>query len=235
LITLYQFPISPFCDKIRRILQYKRVEYSVHNVPMLETPTTLRKKNKAGKVPCIEDAGTIVSDSTDIAHHLEARFPDPPLLPREPKVRALCHILEDWADESLYFYEVFLRFMVPSNAPRWIAELVADDPIPIKLAARWIIPSHMRGVLRGQGLGRKTTEAVCDDLRRELTAIEDYLGDGKFLLGDAISLADIAVFAQLHCIRGTPEGGAIVADRPVVARWMDRVDAKTSGSPANPE
>jgi glutathione S-transferase len=230
MIKLYQFAISPFCDKIRRVLHYKRVEYSIHNVPMLETATTLKKKSPMGKVPCIEDDGRIVADSTDIARYLEERFPDPPLVPQDARLRALCHILEDWADESLYFYEVYLRFLLPSNAVRWVAELTTDDPSPVKLAARWVVPSVMRGVLRRQGLGRKSPAAVLDEVQRELDAIAGWLDGGRFLLGDSLSLADIAVFAQLFCIRATAEGGALVADRPLVAAWMDRVDAKTLGA-----
>jgi glutathione S-transferase len=42
-----------------------------------------------------------------------------------------------------------------------------------------------------------------------------------------LSLADIAVFVQFACIRGSDEGARIVAALPRVAAWMDRVDAAT--------
>ena len=35
--TLYQYEISPFCDKIRRILNLKQVPYRVENITVLET------------------------------------------------------------------------------------------------------------------------------------------------------------------------------------------------------
>ena len=37
MITLYQFEISPFCDKIRRILNVKHVPYAIEEVPPTKT------------------------------------------------------------------------------------------------------------------------------------------------------------------------------------------------------
>ena len=110
MIVLHQFEISPFCDKVRRILHVKRIPYEVREVPPSRALTDVRRVNRIGKLPAIEDDGRVIADSTDIAHHLEERFPDPPLLPKHPLERALVHVLEDWADESLYYYEMTLRF-----------------------------------------------------------------------------------------------------------------------------
>src|SRR4051812_31570057 len=132
MLLLHQFAISPFCDKIRRVLHVKRVPYEVREVPLFDAITPrLRRVNPAGKVPCLQDGDRIVADSTDIAHYVEERWPDPPLVPRDPAARATCHVLEDWADESLYFYEVLLRFTRPDNARRWVPRLVEHDAAPI--------------------------------------------------------------------------------------------------------
>ena len=124
MITLYQFEISPFCDKIRRVLHWKGQPYQVREIPLAQTFTRLRKINPVGKLPCIEHEGRLIADSTDIAHYLEERFPQPPLVPSDPLERGLCHMLEDWADESLYFYEMRLRFTFPHNARRWLPALM---------------------------------------------------------------------------------------------------------------
>ena len=88
--------------KVRAILDHKRVQYervTTHGSTMLE----LRRRGKTGKVPAVEIDGELIVDSTDIAYALDRLFPDPPLLPTDPRERELCHVLEDWADESLYF------------------------------------------------------------------------------------------------------------------------------------
>lgn len=228
MMTLYQFEISPFCDKIRRILHWKRQPYQVREVSLLEAVTRLKKINPVGKLPCLDHDGTYIADSTDIALHLEQRFPDPPLLPADPKLRSLCHVIEDWADESLYFYEMRLRFSLPHNTERWLPALTAHDPAAVRPLLRAVLPRMMRGILARQGLGRKPIAMVLADLERHVGALADTLAGGDWLVGGALSLADISVFSQLACIRGTTEGQQIIERHPQVVAWMSRVDAATA-------
>lgn len=228
MIRLHQFEISPFCDKVRRILHVKGQPYEIREVPLSQALTAVKKVNPAGKLPCLEHDGRFIGDSTEIAHYLEEKFPDPPLLPRDAKLRALCHVLEDWADESLYFYEMYLRFTLPHNAKRNIPLLTAYDPGWMKTAAGFVVPGMMRGVLKRQGLGRKTLPAVVRDLERHAEAVAGLLGQGEWLVGDALSLADLSVFAEFACIRGSDEGAKVLEGHPAVVAWMARVDRATA-------
>lgn len=228
MLTLYQFEISPFCDKIRRVLHWKGQPFQVREVSLQESLTRLRKMNPAGKLPCLEHHGRFVADSTDIAHYLEATWPEPPLLPADPTQRALCHVLEDWADESLYFYEMRLRFTLPHNAERWVPELAAHDNPAVRALSPYLVPRVLATQLRQQGVGRKPVDAVLRDVQRHLEAVTRILGGREWLLGEALSLADIAVFVQLHCIRGAEEGARLIGGRPALVDWMERVDRATA-------
>jgi len=226
-IILHQFQISPFCDKVRRILHWKRLDYRIQEVPLARA-LAVRKINPIGKLPCLEHDGTFVADSTDIAYYLEEKFPEPPLLPKDPVLRALCHVLDDWADESLYFYEMRLRFTLPHNARRWIPELVHADPGILKVLAPRIIPGMMRRLTRKQGVGRKSVQQVLEDVERQVDALAGLLADRHWLVADALSVGDLSVYAQIHCIRGTEEGARIIEGRPTVVAWMERVETATS-------
>jgi glutathione S-transferase len=228
MLTLHQFELSPFCDKVRRALRYKGVPFTVVNVPVSTAPLKLRRLNSAGKVPVLENDGRHVADSTDIGLYLEESYPEPPLYPTEPSARALCHVLEDWADESLYFYEMRLRFTFPHNARRWIPALLEHDPAPLRATARVVVPRIVRQQLAKQGVGRKSDAQVLAEVQRHLDAVGDFVADKQWLVGDALTMADLAVFAQLHCIRGTDEGGRMVASRPALAAWMERVHRATA-------
>jgi glutathione S-transferase len=230
MITLHQFEISPFCDKIRRVLQYKRLPYRVREVPLTQT-LSLKKINPAGKVPCIEHEGRYVGDSTDIAHYLEDKFPERPLVPKDARLAAQCHVLEDWADETLYFFEMYFRFGLSHNAERWVPELAKGTPGIVQAAARGVVPLVIKRTLGAQGLGKKRHENIARDLERHLDAVAGWLGEGDWLVGDTITLADISVFAQLFCVRGAREGAQAIASRSAVARWMDRVDRETGPQP----
>jgi len=227
MIVLHQFEISPFCDKVRRILHVKGEPYEVREVPPSRAVTDVRRINRIGKLPTIEDGSRVVADSTEIAYYLEDRFPEPPLLPKHPLERALVHVLEDWADESLYFYEMTLRFALPHNRRRWLPELTKYEPAWFQRVAPFVMPMIFRRTVRAQGIGRKPTEAVVADVERHVHALDGLVGDGQWLVGSALTLADIAVFAQLFCIRGSDEGARVVAALPRVAAWMERVDAAT--------
>src|SRR5690349_5471712 len=101
-IVLHQLDISPFCDKVRRVLHFKRLDYSVHDVPVGGLGK-LKRMARPGKVPILELDGRFIHDSTDICRTLEELVPEPRLIPADPMQRALVDIFEDWADESLYF------------------------------------------------------------------------------------------------------------------------------------
>ena len=228
MIRLHQFEISPFCDKIRRVLHVKGLDYEVHEVNTLEFLRGMGKINPIGKLPCLEHDGRFVPDSTEIAHYLEERFPEPALVPEDPRERALCHVLEDWADESLYFQEMTLRFTLPHNAKRWVPELTKSDPGWFRPVAGAVLPTVVGRTAKAQGTGRKPVDMLVHDVERQVDAVADLLGRGDWLVADALSLADIAVFAQLFCIRGADEGAKLIEARPSVAAWMARVDGATA-------
>jgi glutathione S-transferase len=58
---------------------------------------------------------------------------------------------------------------------------------------------------------------------RALAAMERHLGGRDYLVGDAISLADIALYAYTHV---APEGGFDLEGYPAVRGWLDRVAAE---------
>ncbi|MEC7520059.1 MAG: glutathione S-transferase family protein [Myxococcota bacterium] len=227
-LVLHQFESSPFCDKVRRLLHYKRRAYRTHEVPPTETLVRLRRLNPAGKVPVLEHGEAVVSDSTEIARYLEVTFPDPPIYPRDPKARALCHILEDWADESLYFYEAWFRFGLSENAGEFSRRSSQSEPPLLRRATERALPTLMRNVLRLQGIGRKPPERVLADFDRHLDALEGWLGGGDWLVTDHLTVADVAVYAQVSCAAETAEAQGVVADHPRALAWMERVNAATS-------
>jgi glutathione S-transferase len=226
-LRLFQIEMSPFCDKVRRVLAYKKQPFERKNLKLLETMTRLPKLNPAGKVPALEHDGKVICDSTDIALYLDATFPDPPLLPREAGARARCHILEDWADESLYFYEARLRFTFAKNIARTAQLLLENEGGFMRFVGAIAAPRSVRNILVKQGIGKKSEEAVLREVARHAEAIAGWLGTQDWLVGDALTLADISVFVQLAAIRSTDEGEQILAAQPTVLAWMERVDAAT--------
>ncbi len=103
MIKLYDFPRSPYCQKVRLVLAEKDLSYEKIFVDLLKneqkTPDFLRL-NPYGKVPVLIDDDEVMYDSTVINEYLEDEYPHPPLMPEQSGERARVRMFEDFADNS---------------------------------------------------------------------------------------------------------------------------------------
>jgi len=223
MITLYQFSSSPFTEKVSRILSLKGLDYQIDEVNRLKTKQ-YRDASPFGKFPAIDIDGQKVCDSTDIAYALDNKYPQNKIIPEDEKLHAQMHIIEDWADESLYFYEMTMRVSWVHNVKNMLPKIKSTlPPLPEWMLLK-IIVKKATEVVKVQGLGRKKPEQVIADAHRHLTSINTLLSDSDWLVGDAISLADIAVIAQLNCMLDAREVQDMMPDFPAISDWIKRVD-----------
>jgi len=230
MLTLYQFPTSPFCEKVRRILNYKKIDFRTIDVPRREV-ARFSTISKTGKFPAIDLDGTTVFDSTDIAYFIEGRFPSPPLLSSKPHEAAMIHVLEDWADESLYFYELAVRLSWRHNfEKKAVFEFLPTMPwLDLKEAVE-TVPAMVHEAVTRQGLGRKPVEMIVQDVHRHFQSLDGFLSAGEWLGGAEFSLADIAVAVQVNAILYAGEAEALVVQFPRITDWLLRVDALAPAS-----
>jgi glutathione S-transferase len=231
-IVLYQFEISPFADKVRRILHVKGVPYETRD-PRITEVDAFKKKSPAGRLPVLDHNGTITADSSDIAEFLEQTYPEPALIPADPAEAGLVRLLEDWADESLYWYELTMRLTWEQNARALFGPVLSESGVPTLLQGPAIagIVSKYGKIAAGQGTGAKPRAVLLSDVARLLDAAQGFLGPKTWMVGSGLTLADIAIYAQLACIRSTPEGAPLFEARPALSEWMGRVAAATQKPP----
>lgn len=100
-MLLYEAPGSPYAQKIKIALREKGVAFDLEWPDSLGTGRTddaFGTGNPRAEVPMLVDGETRIFDSTIILEYIEDRFPDPPLLPRDPAARAAARITEDVCD-----------------------------------------------------------------------------------------------------------------------------------------
>lgn len=226
-IRLFDWGPSPFCMKIRAILAYKGVAYE--RVPVLG-PSLAEFLRRSGvrKVPALDVEGRLIVDSTDIAHELERLFPDPAIVPSDQRLRGLCHALEDWSDEALYFLGLHFQWIDPRGRPM---VRKAFGATPLGVSARLFYQRRIASQLRGQGTGRKSAKQVADDLAREFVALEELLAESPFLLGDVPYLCDFAVNAQLVYLSRPPGSAESLRRFGALGAYMERMRALRGASP----
>ncbi|WP_163119013.1 glutathione S-transferase family protein [Acinetobacter pittii] len=222
-IILHQWEISPFCQKISRALKFKGIAFETINyngllgakVPLL---------SKVGKVPVIDHNGQRIQDSTRIARYLDDTYPDTPrLYPEDPNQRALAELWEDWADESLYFFEVYLRVNDPEALKEAIRISSVGRPAYEKPMVKGFILAELKTQLFFQGLGRMKAEHVEEEFIRHLDRIEQVLSQNEWLVGDNQTIADIAVVAQLgEVVRTSKKFSKEILNRPFIALWYKK-------------
>lgn len=224
-VALYQYEISPFADKVRRALKLKCIEYSVREVRPSKA-SKFKDISPTGKFPALSWDDHLIVDSTEIIRFLEEQVPEPSLFPAEAKDRALAHILEDWADESLYFYDLAIR-----SKPHNVGLLVEDiNRYETGLAAaimNRLIPGASRKIGKVQGLGRKADTELARDIERHFSALEDLLDGSEWLVGDSVSIADLAVVSMIHVLIRAQEPAASLPEFTKLSAWKAKLDQMT--------
>jgi len=98
-IKLYDFKSSPNCQRVKVVLAEKNLPYEIVPVDLTKkeqkTPDYL-KMNPYGKVPVLTDDSTVLYESLIINEYLEEKYPNPPLMPKDPAKKAKGRILVDY-------------------------------------------------------------------------------------------------------------------------------------------
>jgi glutathione S-transferase len=98
-IKLYDFLTSPNCQRVKVVLAEKKLPYEMVPVDLKKgeqkKPEYL-KLNPYGKVPVLIDGATVLYESLIINEYLEEKYPEPPLMPKDPARRAKIRILIDY-------------------------------------------------------------------------------------------------------------------------------------------
>jgi glutathione S-transferase len=193
MLELYQFELSHYVEKVRLILDYKGLPYRKINVTPGIGQLDLIRLSGQRQVPVLKDGSQIIADSTAIAEYLDKQYPEKPIIPSDPKLRGLCLLIEQWADESIGLNarkaligalnnsQSLRTAFLPSSTPDLIRHLVGA------------IPGDWLNVL-GQGVGiSNTIKAAEDVLKRDLASLCFILMEQPYLVTDHPTLADFAV------------------------------------------
>jgi glutathione S-transferase len=203
-MILYGSSLSPFVRKTLAFAAEKGIELELRptgSAPGQPSDEFL-EASPLHKMPALRDGDYTLADSSAIIQFLEAEVPDPALIPAEPRLRG----------KTIWFEE--------------FADTVACAAVGKIFFNRIVLPRF---------LGREgdlEVAAACE--RDDLPPMLDYLekavpGDEGFLVGDKLTLADIAVaspFANFqHC------GVKVDPDRyPRTVAYVQRILARPSFS-----
>ena len=157
--------VSPYVRKVLVCMEMKSLDYEVDPITPFFGNDEFRRLSPLCRIPVLLDEGLVLTDSTVIAEYLDEQFPDPPLLPREPKERARARWLEEFADSRLGDLFIWGLFY-----PKMVHPRVWNEP----------------------GDQARIDKTLSTDLPQALDYLEEQLPPNGYLFGD-MGLADIAI------------------------------------------
>ncbi|MGH8822154.1 MAG: glutathione S-transferase family protein, partial [Rhodoferax sp.] len=211
-LILHHYPTSPFSEKVRLILGYKKLAWkSVVIPPIMPKPDVVALTGGYRKTPFLQIGADIYCDTALICDILEHRQPAPTLYPAHNK--GLARVLAQWADSTLFWTAMAWNFspagaaQVFPGAPPETMKAFAEDRTKMRVAVPRMPPPDAAAAYRSY-------------LRR----LANMLDEQPFLLGAAPCIADFAAYHPLWFTRHrTPAMAGVLEATPGVLAWMDRM------------
>ena len=193
MITLYAFgpafgqpDASPFVTKAHVLLKMAGQPYRVDTQGIRKAPK--------GKLPYIDDAGTLVADSTFIRWHLEKKYAvdfDAGLTHTQ---RATAWAVEKLLEDNLYWIAVHERWAIDSSFRQIATVYFKSLPLPVRGLVARLVRRHILKSLKAQGMGRHDQADLDAIAERGVETLSQLLGDKPFLMGEQPCSADAMLF-----------------------------------------
>ena len=162
-MKIYGFPLSPFVRKVVVAACEKGLDFELIPANPSQPTEEFLKVSPFSKIPAIADGDFNLADSTAIVTYLDAKHPQPALLPAEAQARG----------RAVWFEEVADTILIPAGAPI-------------------VLNRFLRPNIFGTEGDEAAAVAAEDAIKRPLGYLEGAVSDSGWLDQD-YSIGDLAV------------------------------------------
>lgn len=198
-MILYGSSMSPYVRKVLAFAAEKDIVLDSRPTGIDDQTPEFRAASPFGKMPALVDGDYGLADSSAIIHYLEAKHPEPPLIPADARTRGRAIWWDEFADTLLMgcLQKLFFNRVVA--------------PVFLKRA----------------GKPEVADSAELNELPPLLRYLEGQLPGTGFLVGEELTLADLAVaspLANLEHMGMTIDSGTY----PRLATYVQRILSRPS-------
>eukprot|EP00606_Chrysophyceae_sp_TOSAG23-5_P000995 GSChrysophyteH2.ASY1.ANO1.1485.1 assembled CDS len=230
-ITVYQYKICPFCNRVKAYLDFLNIPYTVVEVnPLTKGEIKFSKDYK--KVPLVTIGNTQVNDSSPILEHITINLV---ATENADKVGFFPEDTQKWSDWS----EKRLAVMLYPNITRslgesWECFRYTSDVLEWNPLTR--IGTRVAGAAAmtlANGKIKKKYDIVDEraeldnTLQEWISAVESSSSQGPFLHGAQVTLPDLMVYGVLRSIEGLSTWKEIMDNNPKLRTWYNEVEKET--------
>jgi len=201
MLTLYHYDRSTAAQRVRLLIEEKQLRWKSVIVDTArgdvdQLPENYHEINPKGLVPVVENNGVGIPESNVILEYLEDAFPESSFRPDSAEERARMRLWMRRIDDGIHV------------ASRTIGVCIVNRFIYLEQGAEKIQKYHanMRDLVRRDndriniemGLESPLLPEALKKFRALFEEMNERLGDHDWLVGDAYSLADIALVVYLR-------------------------------------
>jgi glutathione S-transferase len=208
-LILHHFDWSPFAEKTRLVLGFKRLAWQSVQIPMImPRPDLMPLTGGYRKTPTLQIGADIYCDTRLIVRELERRYPQPSIFPAGN--RGLSLALSHWSDTAFFEPGAGLSMGMNKEVP---AAVVADRKEFFNFMDFSQLDSN--------------TPHMLTQLRANAALLEEQLSDGRdYLLGSQPGWADITGYFPVWMARiFIPVSAELLSPLRRLAAWEERVKA----------
>jgi glutathione S-transferase len=195
MIIVYGSSLAPSVRKVLAVIAEKGLAAEHRPLAPHDASPAFKETSPFGQIPGFRDGPFTLSDSSAICHYLERKYPEPALFPSSAAEYGRMVWFDQFAD----------RFLGTAECK--------------------VVINRVAKRLRGEPADAAAVEQA---LTRDLPPLLDYLEtkiDGPFLVGGALSLADLAIacpFASLAIADYVPDATRWPRLRAYIGGILDR-------------
>jgi glutathione S-transferase len=210
-LILHHYPSSPFSEKIRLVLGYKKLAWKSVVIPrIMPKPDLVALTGGYRRTPVLQVGADIYCDTALICDVLEHRQRSPSLYPQGSNggVRTVAQ----WADSTLFWAAMAYNF-----SPKGAAFLFQDQPPDVAKAF-----AEDRSIMRA-GASRMHHGDATSVYKSYLRRVASMVDKQPYVMGQQPSLADFSCYHALWFTKRIPPLAGILDATPSLSAWMGRM------------
>ena len=218
-LILHHYPTSPFAEKVRLIMGYKKLSWQGVTIPMvMPKPDLMPLTGGYRRTPVLQIDADIYCDTSLICTMLDHVQPEPSLYGSHAK--GLVRTVAQWADNIVFPVAMGYNFQ-PAGAAHVFA---STAPEVVKVFAQ------DRQAMRG-GASRMPAADATGAYKNYLRRVSSMLEGQDFVLGSQPTLADFSIYHSVwFTVVKVPLLAGILDTTPLVKAWVARMQAFGHGN-----
>lgn len=205
-VHLFHFHSSSCSQKTRIVLNLKNVHWTSHHVDISKSENLVERYlgiNPRGLVPTLIVDGEVHIESNDIVSLLDARFPEPRLIP-EGREAEMAGFLRHEDDLHLDLRTISFRFTQPRGRAPKSEEALADyraggsGTVLGKTDPNKAVEIEFWERIARDGITDEAVRVSAGRFRDSFEDLDRRLGDAPYIMGERLSMADIAWFIYVN-------------------------------------